>query len=633
MGKVRGRRRLWAAIATAAVLAVALAGAGLVRAWPALFPDALRAGYAAYDRGDWRSAEAAARRALDRRPDDVAALRLLARTAARQGRDDSAQAIYGRIGARQGAEALQAEDYVLVAAALARRGQGREAEAVLGLVRLDDQVRPELLSEMARILSANDKLAEAAAIAERLARRPGWEARGSAILGLLRSRQADPAGAAAMLQRALRLDPKLEGVPFPPAAVRKLLAGDLLRLGRPGEAREPLRAALAAGPDPEASWLLSRALLQQGDAAGAAAALKDARGFGEDDPTAPEPAPFVGAAGCAGCHKTIHRNQQSSRHARTFHVADALSAAIPVPEGPVVDPYNKKVVHTIRREPGGIGWETKVEGRAYRALVAYAFGSGDRGLTPVGRDESGTFREMRLSHYGDRQGWDLTTGLSPSPNDPHDYLGDPQSPDLVRRCIHCHTTDARAARDRIEPLASDHAIGCERCHGPGGNHLKAVELGLKLPDQSPDLAIARPKLASAAQVVALCAQCHSPRGREVHPSDFDAVRFQATTLTWSRCYTESGGGLSCITCHDPHRNAETSAAFYESKCLACHGSPPPEKSSGGETPHATTRRAPCPVNPANDCLKCHMPLNSTAVLHSTFSDHYIRVHKSADAGG
>ena len=42
------------------------------------------------------------------------------------------------------------------------------------------------------------------------------------------------------------------------------------------------------------------------------------------------------------------------------------------------------------------------------------------------------------------------------------------------------------------------------------------------------------------------------------------------TMTWSRCYTESEGNLSCVTCHDPHRNVETSTVANEAKCLICH---------------------------------------------------------------
>src|SRR5262249_13251981 len=97
----------------------------------------------------------------------------------------------------------------------------------------------------------------------------------------------------------------------------------------------------------------------------------------------------------------------------------------------------------------------------------------------------------------------------------------------------------------------------------------------------------------------------------VSRSDPGAIRFQATTLTWSRCYTQSRDTLDCLTCHDPHRNAQTSPAFYESKCLDCHG------------PQAPTR---CPVNPRRDCIGCHMPTIRGAVPHAMFTDHDIRIH-------
>ena len=138
--------------------------------------------------------------------------------------------------------------------------------------------------------------------------------------------------------------------------------------------------------------------------------------------------------------------------------------------------------------------------------------------------------------------------MSCQPPAPAEYLGQALTADAVRRCVLCHVTDPRAVLEQTGPTASDHGIGCERCHGPGGNHLLAVAA------KFPDLAIARPSLVSGGPVVKLCGQCHSPLGRQVSPEESTAVRFQATTLTWSRCYSESDNALDCVTCHDPHRN-------------------------------------------------------------------------------
>ena len=121
----------------------------------------------------------------------------------------------------------------------------------------------------------------------------------------------------------------------------------------------------------------------------------------------------------------------------------------------------------------------------YRAVVDYAFGSGDRGLTLVGRDESGTARELRLSRYGEIDRWSETTGQALRPGRPADFLGRPLSPDDLRGCFECHTTQPDAAQLRTGPEPAVRGIGCEQCHGPGGHHLAAVEARLD------DLAIAR----------------------------------------------------------------------------------------------------------------------------------------------
>ncbi len=170
----------------------------------------------------------------------------------------------------------------------------------------------------------------------------------------------------------------------------------------------------------------------------------------------------------------------------------------------------------------------------FRAVVEYAFGSGDRGLTLVGRDEHGQDQELRLSHYRDEghSFWDVTSGHPVHPTQIAENLGQALTADAVRRCFLCHVTNPWAVLKETGPGANDHGIGCEKCHGPGGNHLVAVA------SKFPDLAIARPSLASGTPVVNLCGQCHSPLGTTVSRDDPTAVRFQATTLTWSRCFTE-----------------------------------------------------------------------------------------------
>ena len=188
-------------------------------------------------------------------------------------------------------------------------------------------------------------------------------------------------------------------------------------------------------------------------------------------------------------------------------------------------------------------------------------GSGDRAMTLVGRDANRNWRELRLSYYGSIGDWDRTPSHRVRPDSPHEFLGLVQTEDSLRRCLGCHTTHARVGPDSIH-VSSEQGFSCERCHGPAGNHLDAMDL------KFPDPAIARPRLASAERVNALCGQCHSAMGRGITAEDPDLARFQASALPLSRCATEAQGStMSCLTCHNPHRNAETSPAYLRSQVL------------------------------------------------------------------
>jgi tetratricopeptide (TPR) repeat protein len=544
----------------------------------------------AYSKGDWGVASERARAVLKDAPADSQAIRLMARSSTRLGRDDAALALFDRLKP----EALEAEDEFLLARLLTRRGRPDLARARLWAAYGKDPTHGEALHELIQGLVRDDDLVQAVKLSEALRAAPGWRARGAVALGLVRAAQDEPGAAAESIEGALRLDPNLEGFPALVLAARKLLARHRLSLGQPEQAR----AALVGIDDPEARWLRDRAALQQGRP------VED-RSNPAGDPLAQEPAPYVGSAQCAACHGPIARSHRASHHARTFWTGAALDG-LPLPGGPLPDPANPAVVHTLQHEGHTTRVETRMEGRSYQAVVAYAFGSGNLGVTPVCHDEAGAWYELRMSRYADGPVWDRTTGQDLVPAVASEWLGKTLNDDELRRCVDCHTTAPRAVRSDAGPLAGDHGIGCERCHGPGGNHLQAVAAGLT------DLAIARPKLASGEPIVRLCGRCHSPKGRLVSPSDPTSVRFQATTLTWSRCYTQSRDQLDCVTCHNPHRDAETSPTFYEAKCIECHG------------PAATSH---CPINPTRDCIGCHMPTVRDAIPHSPFTDHHIRVHR------
>jgi hypothetical protein len=593
---ISGRRgRRWVVLTCLFALAVGGAVWGAGRAFFRTDADRARDAYA---RADWAAASALAGQRLKANPTDRESLVLLARSAARQSRDDLARSLYARLG---GAGAMTPEDLFLFGRLIDRTGDHETARAcwVAGL--RADPKNAELLNEFARLYLEGGQLDLAERTAAALTQRPGWTARAEIVRAQIALARDDPAAASARLKDAFDADPALRGAARPPRDYQKLRARALLGAARPGEARHQLAPLATAGEDAETTWLLGRAGLQLG------ALPKDwGAAYRADHPMEREPSPYVGAARCGDCHAEQYQAQQRSLHARTFQRGGAVEG-IPQAHEVVADPAAAKVRHTIDAGPRGVAFSTAdEEGRTLRAAVDFAFGSGHRGLTLVGRDEAGRARELRLSYYADGPSWDVTTGHPRVPPPGEGYLGRVLSADDLDSCFACHTTAPGPARDNRGPTRHDRGIGCERCHGPGANHVTAVAAKL------PDSAIVQPRAASSAEVVALCGQCHNPFHREVRRTDAMAVRFPATTLTWSRCYTQSAGGFDCRTCHDPHRDLEHAKADYDAKCRACHANAPAQRV--------------CSVNARDGCVSCHMPKSKLAVPHSEFTDHFIRIH-------
>ena len=111
--------------------------------------------------------------------DDPEGLRLLARSAARLGRDSSATVLFGRLGP----SALQAEDLYLLALSLGQAGRNQSSLQVLERGADADPAHAETLFELTRRYYRSDRLADAARVARELAACPGWESRAEALAG------------------------------------------------------------------------------------------------------------------------------------------------------------------------------------------------------------------------------------------------------------------------------------------------------------------------------------------------------------------------------------------------------------------------------------------------------------------
>ena len=363
-------------------------------------------------------------------------------------------------------------------------------------------------------------------------------------------------------------------------------------------------------------------------------------------PRAAKPAPpedgFVGSRACAACHAGIC-------DAFALHPMGHSSALTPGP----ADIEDFSPARTTFRDGSGTTYKIEktadeivhheiggASGQGYdlAASVQLALGSGARGKT-YGVNRDGLFYESPISWYSTEGGrWDLSPGYE------HNNVRFNRA--LGAECLACHvgrmTPDPEQPHRFLPPYFQELSIGCERCHGPGQQHVRLQETSA---GRHADQLIVNPGKLAPRLRESICHECHFHGKLRVlrygrKPTDFrpgkpledtwliftggESVLEDGTTkavsqveqMHASRCYAQSDGKLGCISCHDPHaRPAQgKSAAHYQLKCNACHA-------QRGCTLPLEKRQAP----PANDsCIYCHMPSRSAHdIVHASQTDHRV----------
>jgi hypothetical protein len=260
----------------------------------------------------------------------------------------------------------------------------------------------------------------------------------------------------------------------------------------------------------------------------------------------------------------------------------------------------------IRPEEGGIRYTVSNGSSRFAAPVVWAFGQGAAGQTYVLRHE-GKLYESRLSYYRAIDGLDLTIGAAAAkPRNVEEAAGRLMGNDDVRDCFGCHATGTFRPAVVWEQLTP--GVQCERCHGPSAGHVAKREPMKKLTRLSTE------------EMSDFCGSCHrtwadiaanGPRG-------VANVRFQPYRLTNSKCYDVEDRRISCVACHDPHREVAREASAYDARCTACHAA------------GARSKARPCPVG-KRECSNCHMPKYGLPNSHFAFTDHRIRVVRKGES--
>jgi Cytochrome c3 len=252
------------------------------------------------------------------------------------------------------------------------------------------------------------------------------------------------------------------------------------------------------------------------------------------------------------------------------------------------------------------------------ADLQWAFGIGHMGQTYIYRQKDALY-ESHLSFYTGPQALEITPGHEHSiPAHLDEALGRKMEPSEIKRCFGCHTT-ASTTQGKFEPEHAAWGVTCEACHGPGADHAAAMKAGA----ENGRALIFNPARLDPVASVDFCGACHRTWqdvvGNGLIGAGMLNVRFAPYRLENSRCWKEQDARITCVACHDPHKPLVQEAESYDSRCLQCHvqhGAKPTKALPGKACPVATSK-----------CVTCHMPKYSPPTLHSSFTDHWIRVVK------
>ncbi|MBV8820656.1 MAG: hypothetical protein JO022_20010 [Acidobacteriaceae bacterium] len=296
----------------------------------------------------------------------------------------------------------------------------------------------------------------------------------------------------------------------------------------------------------------------------------------------PQLAAAVESRICGSCHQDIYRRYILTPMGRSSGAVGKLH------------PGEFQAADGVEFRISEDSFSFRFEDEEIRRKLNYFIGAGVTGRSYLMAVDGFLF-QAPISFYSSSSRWDLSPGYEKT-------NGENLLREVEPSCLNCHASGVRWKSGTVngyeQPPFTEGGVSCERCHGPGDEHVTGIRAGKRVIPQP-------------VERESVCAQCHLPGVVTIGRSVFvweglareSTVNGHYEQLARSRCALASGGKMWCGSCHDPHAPVP-----YNQRCLNCHA----------PTSCTATHKA------TNDCVACHMPrISAPTVAHATLTDHTI----------
>jgi hypothetical protein len=333
-----------------------------------------------------------------------------------------------------------------------------------------------------------------------------------------------------------------------------------------------------------------------------------------------QPNSYVGDEACRSCHVDEVNSYETTAHHFTSRVADKHSILGNFNEGGnIFKTSNPSLYFRMTADQDGYH-QTAVDELAPGKTVELtqrfdlAIGSGRKAQTYLYWKGDDLF-ELPVSWWIKSAQWINSPGYE----DGAVRFDRPIYP----RCLECHGTSFESTAppvNRFNRSSLVLGITCEKCHGPGQQHV-ALYSASTPPPHGASKAIVNPASLTRNRQIDTCALCHAGLGKPLAPAlsyvpgdnlekylQFPAMDAdmavdvhgnQVQLLKGSRCF--QGSQMTCSTCHNVH-TPQRDAASYSHYCLDCH-----KAKQCGEF-------AKLGEQITRNCVDCHMPLKQSQAL-------------------